>query len=242
MFSRDGRRVAYLWTRQLEDGKTDEALALWNLDSGEEQRIGSGNGGDETSLFPCDWSPDGQAILTSSSIPKPPNMSLGLWSLGAAPHAERNPRTLAWDPDFNLGTGEARFSPNGKWIVFVAVNLRVPHAATLEVMPSTGARRSQWTTLTPPDDWADKPRWSPDGKAIYFTRNRNSYLNVWGLRFDDASGRPIGEPFQVTHFDSARHRIDPFGEGVELGVATRRLVLTLSEQTGSIWMADNLNR
>ena len=88
MWSRDGRRLAYLWTRPLEKGKTDEALALWNLDNGEEQRIGFGKGESEiSSLFPCDWSPDGQA-LTASSIPKPPNMSLGLWSLAAAPHAE----------------------------------------------------------------------------------------------------------------------------------------------------------
>jgi hypothetical protein len=110
------------------------------------------------------------------------------------------------------------------------------------VIPGTGAMRPQWTTLTPTNDWADKPRWSPDGKAIYFTRNRNSYLNVWGIRFDDTTGRPIGDAFQVTHFDSVRHQIDPFPEGVELGVAAHRLLMTLSEQTGSIWMVDNLNR
>ena len=68
------------------------------------------------------------------------------------------------------------------------------------------------------------------------------YLNVWGLRFDDTTGRPIGEPFQVTHFDSVRHEINPWGEGIELGVAARQLMSDLSEQTGSIWMAENLNR
>ncbi len=52
---------------------------------------------------------------------------------------------------------------------------------------------------------------------------------------------PSGSPYQITHFDSVRHQLSNY-EGAELGVAARRLVMTIQEQTGSIWMVDNLSR
>ncbi len=193
-WSPDSRRLAYLWSHPVSETDRDEALAVWNLETGEEQLVGSGARRGAAAVFPCDWSPDGKSILASSSIPKPPNMSLGLWPLASAPHAERKITVLAWSPDFDLGEGEARFSPNGRWIVFNAVNLRAAGASTIEVIPAAGAPSSQWTRLTLAEEWADKPRWAPDGKAVYFTLVRNSRWNVWGTRFDDVTGRPIGEP------------------------------------------------
>ena len=40
--------------------------------------------------------------------------------------------------------------------------------------------------------WADKPRWSPDGRTIYFVSRRvTGFLNVWGIRFDQTKGEPV---------------------------------------------------
>lgn len=37
-------------------------------------------------------------------------------------------------------------------------------------------------------------RWSRDGTRLAF--------NVWGIRFNPVRGRPLGEPFRVTSFES----------------------------------------
>ena len=50
----------------------------------------------------------------------------------------------------------------------ITVNDREPGTSTIFVMPSAGGDRSHWTQLTAPPKWADKPRWSPDGKMVYF--------------------------------------------------------------------------
>ena len=56
--------------------------------------------------------------------------------------------------------------------------------------------------VTDAHEWADKPRWSPDGNLLYFIRRQASFFNVWAVRFDAKTGKAIGAPFQVTHFDS----------------------------------------
>jgi Tol biopolymer transport system component len=108
------------------------------------------------------------------------------------------------------------------------------------VLPASGGSRRQWTPLTSDKYWADKPRWAPDGRSVYFTYLRDSFRNVWGIRFDPDSGKPAGDPFQVTQFDSMRHQLAPRNQGAEIGVSASRLVLTISEQTGSIWMLDHV--
>ena len=61
--------------------------------------------------------------------------------------------------------------------------------------------------MTDPQAWADKPRWSADGKFIYVWRRNGSLIHVWAVPFDEARDIPNGGPFQVTHFDSPSHRI-----------------------------------
>jgi hypothetical protein len=109
-------------------------------------------------------------------------------------------------------------------------------------MPAAGAERSRWTALTGADDWADKLRWSPDGKLIYFVLRQNSFINLWAVRFDGSQGKAIGAPFQVTRFDSSRLQISPVYGPAEIGVSANRLILTIMEQAGSIWMLDNVGR
>ena len=60
---------------------------------------------------------------------------------------------------------------------------------------------AEWTRITEGTSGDDKPRWSPDGKTLYFISSRAGLFNVWGMRFDPAIGQPVGEPFRVTAFD-----------------------------------------
>jgi DNA-binding winged helix-turn-helix (wHTH) protein/dipeptidyl aminopeptidase/acylaminoacyl peptidase len=127
-------------------------------------------------------------------------------------------------------------------IVFNAANLDEPGELRIAVVPSTGGGRSQWTLLTPAHAWADKPRWSPDGRRVYFTRWDGSFWNLWSVRFDPTRGKPVGHPIQVTHFYSPSHQISPWFQSAEVGVSANRLVLTMMQQTGNIWMLDNVHQ
>jgi hypothetical protein len=90
--------------------------------------------------------------------------------------------------------------------------------------------------------WADKPRWSPDGRTIYFVSNRNSaFFGVWGRRFDPDSGRAIGDEFRVTRYDSPSPTVDGSGLG-ELGVSATRMLMSIRESKGSVWLLDEVPR
>ncbi len=107
---------------------------------------------------------------------------------------------------------------------------------------NSGAERSGWPALTDPREWADKPRWSPDGKLVYFVRYRNSFFNLWAVRFDGAAGKPAGEPFQITRFESPTRQIPTDLPNAEIGVSPKGLILTIMERTGNIWVLDNVDR
>ena len=53
----------------------------------------------------------------------------------------------------------------------------------LYVTPASGG---PWTQITDGKHWDDKPRWSPDGKTIYFVSGRGASLMSWGIHFDSA--------------------------------------------------------
>ena len=140
-------------------------------------------------------------------------------------------RRLLDDPDYTVW--QARFSPDDNWICFNAVSAKRAGESVIGVMPTAGG---PWIPITSANEWADKPRWAPDGRTVYFISNRGSpFFNVWGIRFDAAGRRPIGEEFRVTRYDDPAHLI---AADVDAGIAlsSQRLVVPITDTKGSIWI------
>ena len=74
---------------------------------------------------------------------------------------------------------------------------------------------------------------------LYFTVRQGGFWNVWGVRFDSTHGAPIGPAFQITHLDNVRRMISPIRVISDIGVSADRLVVTVMEQTGSVWLLDD---
>lgn len=99
-----------------------------------------------------------------------------------------------------------------------------------------------WMRLTDGKHWDDKPRWSPDGKTIYFVSGRSGFFNVWGIHFHPSKGKTEGDPFPVTAFDKPSLMVPNEIPFVDLSLTQDRLVITVAQVSGSIWMLDNVDR
>ncbi len=182
-----------------------------------------------------DWSPDGQwFLLVCSERPAGGRWQLCLAPASVIPVAESQARVLFADPHHDIYN--ATYSPDGRWILFQAVDTTTVGVSKIAVVPATGG---QWTRVTEGKYWDDKPGWSPDGRTIYFLSKRGGFQNVWGIRFDPVTGRPLGEPFQVTTFDSPGLMVQNFAK---FSVARDRLLLPVTEVTGNVWMLENVDR
>ena len=185
-------------------------------------------------LTPYDWSSDGKWILASCDHGPESRTGVCVLPVDAAPHAEKQLRVIATDPDRNLF--QATFSPNQKWIAFNATS---PGLSAIYVMSSDGG---QWTPVSEGTYWDDKPRWSPDGRTLYFVSNRSGFLNVWGRRFDPETGKPSGDPFRVTTLENPSERVSSPVTTMELAIAPNQLILPIVEASGSVWVLENIDR
>jgi hypothetical protein len=111
------------------------------------------------------------------------------------------------------------------------------------VTPAEGGPPERWRRLARDHAYPDKPRWSHDGRTLYFiSRRPGSSFNVWGIDFDPDRGVPVGEPFVLSSFDSPAFYISQQLERAEMSVSTRFVALTMRSATGSIWMLDNVDK
>src|SRR3954463_13079228 len=84
-------------------------------------------------------------------------------------------------------------SPNGKWVVFSAVdvdlaaNSKTPH---IWIVPADGSAKERLLIATPQGE--DRPRWSPDGKYLSFTASYDGSQQVYIADFDSAKGLVLG--------------------------------------------------
>jgi len=236
-WSRDGARLAY--QRYQPGPKPDvpgtHSIVLVDTGGSNEQILVAPS----TSSYqvPYDWSPDGQGIVASARAADSPTAALWLYPLAAAPRAETQRRLLTSSREHDLWQG--RFSPDGRWIAFNALRAPTGGTSPIYVISVNGG---EWRPIVQDGYFYDKPRWAPDGRTLYFLSNRGGFFNVWGLRFDSEQGRPVGEPFRVTAFESPGRMISSRIAVAEISVVRNKLAVPITEVSGNIWMLENVDK
>jgi len=141
---------------------------------------------------------------------------------------------LAERPNWYLNS--ARFSRDGRWVVFHTTN--APDLRQIYAVPAfLGA-------AVPPDKWVPvvtdfgiQPTWSPHATGVYHFSIRDGFFCAWLQPVDATTKQPIGEPRVVLHLHEPRLRAAvramPSND-----VQGAYLYMTLTEASGNIWMLD----
>ena len=181
-FSPDGDRIAF---RSERDGG---GIFLMSATGESVTRLTSAG------YSPC-WSPDGREIVVSpNTFATPTDLSGTATGLRLVAVASGQSRALAV-------TGRAlqpAWSPSGARIAFWTVRGRSGQRDILTIA-ADGSDAAKGGSLVTDDaalDWS--PRWSPDGRSLYFSSARGGTMNLWRVAIDQATGRLLGEPEPVT--------------------------------------------
>ena len=233
-WSRDGTRLAYLKVLGNSPQSSPGSVALLDLDTGREQIVPLAP---SDRLVPDDWSPDGKRLLGACLVAGAKRHATCVVPIDRTGDPAVPLRPLAADPNRDLIC--QRFSPDQRWISFMAYDGGRSNVSTLYVMPAAGGT---WVPITDGAAYDDKPRWSGDGRTIFFLSNRDGMLNLWARRFDLAAGQPVGDAYQVTRFTEAQRRLPEQLGRIEIGVSSDRIFLPISETSGKIWILDHVDR
>ena len=231
-WSPDGTRLGYV---RMKTSTGEVQAVIWSKSRGEEPITAPSQLG----LAVFDWSADSEWLLASRANAVSSQMEI--WALPTAISEAKGKarKIIACDAKHHLW--QSRFSPDEHWIVFEGEeNKPIGHDSAIYVTLAAGGGR--WTRITEGKHWDDKPRWSPDGRIIYFVSERGGSFNVWGIHFDPVKGRAEGEPFQVTAFDNPRLMVADVIPAVGLSLTQDQLIVTVSQVSGSIWVLDNVDR
>jgi Tol biopolymer transport system component len=98
----------------------------------------------------------------------------------------------------------------------------------------------------PPEEWVrvaggdflDAPRWSPDGRLLYFLSDRDDYLCVWAQALDPKTHQPVGDPIPIAHaHDSEQKLLSSMRSMWSLAVGQDRLVYNAARSSGNVYTA-----
>jgi Tol biopolymer transport system component len=189
VISPDGRRIAIGW---FNTDNFDE-LRLANIDGSENRLLYRSSS--RKGLIPSDWSADGKRILAFSydygklNASKETEIVVVSAENGQFTTVKRIP-----------GLRTIRFSPNGRFVVFDALE---NENWDISILPLNGGNQIQLVSHPAHDQLLG---WTPDGKNILFTSDRKGTWGIWMVSVKD--GQPQGAP-QLVKADIGR--ISPLG-------------------------------
>jgi len=149
---------------------------------------------------------------------------------------------------------QAHFSPDGGSVTFMAVPIP-GSVSTLDIVPFDRDHpglvdKKDWTPVTDGTTYDDKPRFSHDGRFIFFVSDRHEHRQcIYAQPVQDrpnprASGirkLPVGKPFEIYHFSvqSARSIFNTGYDWLELAAGPNMLVFNQGEFRGNVWLLES---
>jgi hypothetical protein len=160
---------------------------------------------------------------------------LGIWD-----EASGRRRTLAEKHEFSM-LADPNFSPDRRWVAFHAM-LELPRRQmfVIGVHADRATPRQEWIPITDGSAMDRYPAWSPNGNILYWLSERDGYRCLVFQRLDPATKRRRGPMEYLRHFHAARSSLLDFPNPnmARPAVARDKIVFSLAERTGNIWMTD----
>jgi len=231
-WSGDGKRLAYV---RLKKSTGEMQVVTWDAATRQESVVSDLQ---HRAMFVHGWSPDDEWLLVAVEDVATGQTEIWKYPATVVSKPQDGQKVIAAGPGESLF--QARYSPDGRWIVFEGVSSsgRGDQSAIYAIRANGGER----VRVTDGQTWQDKPRWSADGKTIYFVAEQNGYLNVFSVAFDPVLGRRGGETRQITNFKTPEFAIAEVIPTIGFSVVGDKMLITMAQASGGVWLLDNVGQ
>ena len=88
------------------------------------------------------------------------------------------------------------------------------------------------------DEWLGAPRWSANGRLLYYLSDRDDFICVWARALDPTTLEPTGEPFAIAHaHETEKKMLTAMRSMWSLSVGADRLVFNAARASGNVYTA-----
>jgi len=249
VFSRGVGNHHDVWTKDMQSGKESVFVASANntsspiIDEAGETVVYETSERDTPSIFrmergarstllctgcskPTGWFDGNSAVLYREGLPS--KIKMVNPSTGQSAVVLKAP---------NVSLGEATWSPENQYLLFTVASEGGRKQAFAVAFPrTTRVATGKWIPITGPSEWSDRPRWSGDGKTLFYLSDRDGFSCLWGQHFDPVAGQTVGPPFAVMHYHNARLSPEEvIGDSFQVSVSGDSIYLNVAEMRDTIW-------
>lgn len=130
--------------------------------------------------------------------------------------------------------GDVSWSSENGLLLFIEEEEDRKRMYAVRLNPQTGEAETNWLAIPTGTGTPWHPRWSSDGKTIFYVSNADGFSCIYGLAFN-AKTKAFGTPFDVAHFHKQRASIDNvLPRAFNLSVSGDTIYLNLGEQSSTI--------